>query len=97
MPYIDQTSRDSLDTNIELLAKKILTSGEMNYVITKLLLSYLGQRTKCYANYNEVIGVLECAKLEFYRRQIADYERVKMIENGDVFSPSYPSVPATPT
>jgi len=32
----------------------------------------------------DVLGALECAKLEFYRRLVAVYEDVKIRENGDV-------------
>ena len=35
---------------------------------------------------NEVIGVLECAKLELYRRVAAPYEDDKRLQNGDVYS-----------
>jgi len=35
---------------------------------------------------NEVIGVLECAKLELYRRVAAPYEERKRIENGEVYA-----------
>ena len=34
---------------------------------------------------NAAIGVLECAKLELYRRVVAMYEDGKIKENGDVF------------
>jgi len=39
-----------------------------------------------YAHLNEVVGVLECAKLELYRRVVAPYEDQKMTESGDVYS-----------
>ena len=38
-----------------------------------------------YHAYNEIIGVLECVKQEFYRRMVAPYEDKKCEENGDVF------------
>jgi hypothetical protein len=31
-----------------------------------------------------LIGMLECAKLELYRRSVANYEDEKILENGDV-------------
>jgi len=31
-----------------------------------------------------MIGVLECVKQEFYRRKVAPYEDIKIIENGDI-------------
>jgi len=59
-------------------------AGELNFVITSTLLRYLGHGAD-YAAFNEVIGVLECAKLEMYRRMIAPYEDKKIEENGDVY------------
>ncbi len=85
MPYILQEDRDRLDPKINALAEIINTdqrAGEINYTITKLLLKLRGEGR--YADYNELIGALESAKLEFYRRQIAPYEDKKAKENGDV-------------
>lgn len=56
--------------------------GILNYIITKLLLSTSPTN---YYDYNSLVGVLECCKLEFYRRAVAAYENVKIKENGDVF------------
>jgi len=38
-----------------------------------------------YSLLNEVMGVLECCKQEFYRRPVADYENKKLDLNGDVY------------
>jgi hypothetical protein len=38
-----------------------------------------------YQNINELIGVLECAKLELYRRVASPYEDEKIQSNGDVY------------
>jgi hypothetical protein len=38
-----------------------------------------------YALLNELIGVLECAKLELYRRVASPYEDEKIQSNGDVY------------
>jgi hypothetical protein len=38
-----------------------------------------------YSKINEVIGVLECAKQELYRRVASPYEDSKKEANGDVF------------
>lgn len=81
MPYIPPARRRELDSDVDYEK----TPGELNYSITNLIVSYLDE-TKCtYADYNEVIGVLECAKLELYRRMVAPYEDTKMKENGDVY------------
>ncbi len=37
------------------------------------------------AYFNAVVGALECAKLELYRRMVAPYENGKIAENGDVY------------
>lgn len=57
--------------------------GTLNYIITRLCHWWLGDNPN-YAKYNELIGVLECAKMELYRRKVAPYEDKKIIENGDV-------------
>jgi len=38
-----------------------------------------------YTQINAVIGVLECAKMELYRRIAAPYEDKKSRESGDVY------------
>ena len=59
--------------------------GELNYVITKEILRWLHEEGTSYATLNSVIGVLECAKLELYRRIVAEYEDEKKLQNGDVY------------
>jgi hypothetical protein len=65
--------------------------GDLNYTITSLIhLVYRENedgsqgRVLTYSDYNEIIGILECAKLELYRRYAAPYEDTKILENGDV-------------
>jgi hypothetical protein len=61
--------------------------GTLNYIITRLCDYWTkdvdGKAT--YERYNAVIGVLECAKQELYRRQVVPYEDQKCEENGDVY------------
>lgn len=87
MPYIDQTRRSNLDPLIERLAEWLQQDsvGDLNYIITRLI--SLGMAPSSYAQINSVIGVLECAKLELYRRIAAPYEDVKARTNGDVYPP----------
>lgn len=56
--------------------------GHLNYIITKLLVELKPQN---YKEFNAIIGVLESAKLEFYRRKVTPYEDKKIEENGDVY------------
>jgi hypothetical protein len=92
MPYIKQHVREELDDSIEELVSKItrLTKvegrardGILNYVFTQLSLQ--SYSSVSYSTINEVIGVLECCKLEFYRRLASEYENEKVSENGDVY------------
>lgn len=84
MPYIKQELRDRLIPKDFTPVPE--TSGELNFVITEMCDSYLAGKGKNYSNINEVIGALECAKLEFYRRIAAPYEDLKIKENGDVYT-----------
>lgn len=85
MPYIDADGRAFLDPKLDDIYAH--TPGELNYCITRLVDAYLNSviDPPTYGRYNEAIGVLECAKLELYRRLISPYEDQKMVENGDVF------------
>ena len=85
MPYIKPSDRDALDEEIHALATKIENEGELNYAITKLCIHYLWMKTKKYATFNTVIGVLECAKQEMYRRAVGPFEDDKRNTNGDVY------------
>lgn len=69
-------------------ATKIDSAGDLNYAITKLITHYLDNFGHRYEHFNAVIGVLECAKLEVYRRVVAPYEDEKKEENGDVYQVS---------
>jgi len=95
MPYIVPDKRKELDPIIEDLRKVLVSlalddesnnhSGNLNYIITKLLMiSYGTVKDTNYASINEAIGVLECAKLEFYRKVAAPYEDTKEEINGPV-------------
>jgi hypothetical protein len=82
LPYINQ--HDRLD------AQHWRSVGDLNYAITKLCDDYIRLNgTLNYARINEVIGVLTCAKLEFYRRVAAGYENKKKLENGDVYNVAF--------
>ena len=83
MPYISKELRDPLYYESE--TNKPESAGELNYVITMLCARYLFDNGEGYAAHNEIIGALECAKLEFYRRMTAPYEDTKIKENGDVY------------
>ena len=60
-------------------------AGILNYLITNLLDTCYGPLSDAkYKDYNEAIGMLECCKLEFYRKAAAPYEDMKEKQNGKV-------------
>ena len=87
MPYIKPENRKKYDKVLKELISILKTlppeevDGELNYIVTKMLKEIYPLR---YFHINKAIGVLECAKLEFYRRVAAPYEDIKMKESGDV-------------
>jgi hypothetical protein len=81
MPYIMKEDRDNLD----LRGLKARKPGELNYQVSKLCNDYLAMRGLSYTVLNELVGALECAKLELYRRIAAPYEDQKVGENGEVY------------
>lgn len=100
MPYIKLEDRH-LDDGYEVTIESIVAScknkpGSLNYLFTRVIQEYLRLKgfdkdkldSPSKINYdmlNEVIGVLECCKQEFYRRMVVPYETKKIIENGDVY------------
>jgi hypothetical protein len=81
MPYIKQEDRALLATP----AQQATVPGELNYLFTGLIKRYIKRKGESYQTYNDVIGALECCKLEVYRRLVSRYEEYKIAENGDVF------------
>ena len=80
MPYITQEDRTKLLTQLPE------TPGELNYVLTSTIDKYIYGKQMSYALLNEVVGVIECMKQEFIRRQVNPYEDYKQKINGDVYS-----------
>jgi hypothetical protein len=62
----------------------IRSPGELNFALSTLINNYFDRRGGRYQTINDIIGALESAKLEFYRRVAAPYEDTKIQENGDV-------------
>lgn len=84
MPYIEPKLRRDWDAWLSKAPHKVVSEGELNYIITRVILQ-LFPPSRSYHTYNALIGVLECVKLELYRRLIAPYEDGKIVENGDVY------------
>jgi len=87
MPYIGQKDREELDDPIRNLAGYLAGNGyegRLNYTISTLLTLLVQAQGKRYATMNALIGVLESAKQEFYRKAVAPYEDEKIEQNGDL-------------
>ena len=80
MPYIDWPRRRQLDAG-----SWPCTPGELNFEITKAILNFLDLDKLNYQGINDVLGALEGAKMEFYRRVVVPYEIEKCKANGDVY------------
>ncbi len=88
MPYIANGEREAFDKIIDQLSAipgGIEDSGELNFLFTRVAQVYLNQHGLRYKNLNDIIGALEGAKLELYRRVAANYEDTKIVLNGDVY------------
>lgn len=87
MPYIPMTQR--LNISDELANKSLewtpANAGELNYLVSRFIANYIEKNGLKYANCNEMIGALECAKLELYRVMVGPYEDDKIAENGGVY------------
>lgn len=88
MPYISPPQRHVVGTESGL---KPVSVGELNYALTKVIMEYLERETNGnkadlgYTLLNNVLGALEGAKLEFYRRVVVPYEDKMKERNGDVY------------
>jgi len=87
VPYIKMEDRPKyekpLTELINILKEQTVDQidGQLNYIITRILKESYPLR---YFNINRAVGVLECCKLEYYRRIAAPYEDTKIEQNGDV-------------
>jgi len=90
IPYIKSRDRVRIEfctgkiNPIGALIGAINTEGDLNYVITRLCHKFLEKKGKKYSTLNTIIGVLECAKQEFYRKVCSPYEDLKEKENGSL-------------
>lgn len=96
MPYIPPSDRSRYDSLVSELAGKVKQfvqdhkkspAGQLNYIISRLILEVYGDALPNYTDFNEIAGILECAKLEMYRHHVGPYEQAKIEENGEVDSP----------
>ena len=89
MPYIKKSRRLEIDDIVDDLIDEIKTNpggmhGDLNYVIARTVDGCLGKELS-YKNLQDMIGMLECCKLEIIRKLVNSYEDSKEKSNGKVF------------
>ena len=90
MPYIVRQKRNAfIDITTKLIEelKKDPDNvhGNLNYCFSSIINGILGSKYN-YKSAQDMIGMLECCKLELYREQIAPYEDLKKKDNGEVYT-----------
>lgn len=59
--------------------------GQLTFKLTDSITDYIDNKGESFQTYAEILGALEAAKLELYRRRVAPYENQKCLDNGDVY------------
>ena len=78
MPYISKDRRGhTVDHET--------TAGDLNYMISMLLIKYWKFSQRDYQSINDIVGAIEGAKSEFQRRIVIPYENLKITQNGDIY------------
>jgi hypothetical protein len=81
MPYISKDAQKRLSPfTEELRMTDIQTPGELNFLITSLMVQYMVMHEMRYDHLNAVVGAAESAKAEFQRRLVNPYEQQKIFE-----------------
>jgi hypothetical protein len=86
MPYVAASLRAEVDPFVNPVLRFLGagSAGLLNYLVTKLVIAFLGA-SPGYERYNAAVGVLEAAKMELYARRVRPYEDRKIAVNGDVY------------
>jgi hypothetical protein len=88
MPYIPQSRRQEIHDELRNLGDLWTpqNAGDLNYLLSSFIDNYLNRKGLKYANVNEMVGALECAKMELNRVVIGPYEDEKIEDNGGVYN-----------
>ena len=98
MPYITEERRNEM---VELpsftpfkssrrnlgvaMGEAMENGGDLQYMLAEVIQRYLERKGLRYARCEEVMGALDGASKEFYRKVVAPYEETKIRENGLVY------------
>jgi hypothetical protein len=82
MPYIKKEARPGMDEIVELMQNKgVKANGDLNYILYAFCKRHV---SPSYNNYKNFCGELRQCATEIERRILAEYENIKIDENGDV-------------
>jgi len=62
-----------------------MVKGDINYILTRIVMTWLNSRGRNYNNMSDVKAVLTDARDEFCRQVMNPYEDGKKEKNGDVY------------
>jgi hypothetical protein len=99
MPYIPEGQREVLRRwalGQSSQGIPAATAGELNFLLTELILDYLDTNELSYQTLNDIMGALGEAAAEFRRRVIVPYEDSKIAANGDVYPREVLACPSCP-
>lgn len=88
MPYIPEQQREDIHFDMQEQGVDWTpeNAGELNFVVSTFIANYIKTKGLKYATVNEMVGALECAKMELNRVIIGPYEDLKIAENGPVYA-----------
>jgi len=94
MPYIPTERRDEIDNELTQQGAgwQPSNAGDLNWLVTTFIDNMLNEKGIRYAHINEMIGALECCKLELYRRIASPYEDQVKEKNGDAYYSQLPAM-----
>ena len=86
MPYISPPRREAYALLRNAVRQtRIDNVGELTYLLDFLADLYMETHNFDYLHLCQVVGAFECAKAEFQRKMVADYEDGKEQANGTVW------------
>lgn len=81
MPYLESKDRKRLLKTLEPKSK-----GELNYLITVLMVNYIDRVGLNYQNASDAMAAATDAAAEFKDKVLQPYENLKMIQNGGIYT-----------
>lgn len=94
MPYIPTEDRVNVDEALLDFGSQWVpnNAGELNWLVSTFINNFIESNGVRYSYLNEMIGALECCKLELYRKIAAPYEEYKEAENGRAYTVEIPQM-----